>query len=216
MIDDATLKQNVLDELQWDVKVNHAHIGVVTSDGSVTLSGHVESYPEKTAAVDATKRVRGVKALADEISVHLPSERRIDDSDIAGRLAHVLEWNVSIPDSNVQASVHAGHVTLTGEVEWQRQRRHIEEQVLHVSGITGISNKITIKAGPTRSDVKQEIENALLRSSEKEADQIKVTVSGNTVTLEGYVRDFHQRDLIEDAAWAAPGVLYVVDNIRIE
>ncbi|MEX3007247.1 BON domain-containing protein [Hoeflea sp. TYP-13] len=215
MIPDSTLKQRVLDELRWDTKVDEAHIGVTASDGSITLSGHVESFPEKYSAAEAAKRVRGVKAIADEIDVHLPTEYRWDDSDIAERIAHVLEWNVSIPDSNVQAKVRGGFVTLTGEVEWQHQRSHILQQVQHVGGIKGLANHITLKERPTPANVKKEIEAALYRNSEKEAQQINVTVSGNTVTLNGEVRDFYERDMIEDAAWSAPGVRYVVDNIRI-
>ncbi|MCP4319801.1 MAG: BON domain-containing protein [Hyphomicrobiales bacterium] len=215
MISDSTLKQLVLDELRWDTKVDEAHIGVTASDGSVTLSGHVTNFPEKYSAAQAAKRIRGVKAIADEIDVNLPTEHRLDDSDIAKRIAHVLEWNISIPDSNVKAKVRGGFVTLTGEVEWQHQRAHILQQVQHVAGIKGLSNYITLKERPTPVNVKKEIEAALSRNSEKEARQINVTVSGDTVTLNGEVRDFYERDLIEDAAWSAPGVRYVVDNVRI-
>ena len=138
MITDANLKQLVIDELQWDPKVDHAHIGVTASDGSVTLSGHVTSYASKYAATDAVKRVRGVRAIGDEIEVNLPTELRHDDSDIAERIAHVLEWNVSIPGNSVKASVRNGFVTLSGEVDRQHQREHIEKQVRHVGAVTGL------------------------------------------------------------------------------
>lgn len=215
MIPDSTLKQRVLDELRWDTKVNHAHIGVTTSDGSVTLSGHVTNFPEKFAAGEAAKRVRGVKAIADEIDVSLPTEHRRDDGDIAQRIAHVLEWNISIPDNNIQAKVRGGFVTLNGEVEWQHQRVHIEQQVRHVGGIKGVSNHITLKTRATKDNVKQNIQDALHTNSEKEAEEIKISVSGDTVTLEGRVKAFYERDLIKQAAWATPGVRHIVDNIRI-
>ncbi len=215
MIADSTLKQRVLDELRWDTKVNDAHIGVTASDGSVTLSGHVTSFPEKFAAGEAAKRVRGVLAVADEIDVNLPTDYRRDDSNIAERIAHVLEWNVSIPDNTVKAKVQGGFVTLSGEVEWQHQRDHVEQQVRHVAGIKGVSNRIALKAHLTQADVKKKIEDALRRSSEKEAEGIRISVSGDTVTLEGHVKAFYERDLIKRAVWAAPGVRHIIDNIRI-
>ncbi|MEM6462586.1 MAG: BON domain-containing protein [Pseudomonadota bacterium] len=215
MVPDQTLKQRVLDELRWDTKLNEAHIGVTAFDGSITLGGHVTNFPEKYAAVEAAKRVRGVKAVADEINVHLPSEHRLDDSDIAKRIAHVLEWNVSIPESDVKARVRDGYVILTGEVDWHQQRSHIVRQVEHVGGIRDVTNQIMLKKRPVSEDIKEQIQSALHRNSEKEADQITVSVSGDTVTLEGCVRDLYERDLVEDAAWSAAGVRHVVDNIRI-
>lgn len=215
MIPDSILKQRVLDELRWDTKVNEAHIGVTASDGSVSLIGHVTNFPEKFAAGEAAKRVRGVKAIADEIEVNLPTEYRRDDSSIAERIAHVLEWNISIPDNNIKAKVQGGLVTLNGEVEWHHQRFHIEQQVRHVAGIKGVSNHITLKKRVTTAEVKKKIEDALHRNSEQEAEQIKVSISGDTVTLEGQVKAFYERDLIKRAAWAAPGVRHIVDNIRI-
>ena len=215
MISDNTLKQHVLDELRWDAKVNEAKIGVSAADGSITLSGHVTSFPEKHSAVEAAKRVRGVKAIADEINVHPLAEHRLDDSDIAKRIAHVLEWNVAIPESNVTAKVRDGFVTLTGEVEWHHQRQHILKQVEHVGGIREISNQIILKTRPTTDNVKREIEAALQRKSETEARQIQVSVSGDTVTLDGQVTDLYERDLVKDAAWSAPGVRTVVDKIRV-
>ncbi|MCP4316332.1 MAG: BON domain-containing protein [Hyphomicrobiales bacterium] len=215
MIADSTLKQRVLDELRWDTKVDEAHIGVTATDGSVTLSGHVVLFPKKTAAVAAAKRVRGVTAIADEIEVHMLTEHRRDDSEIAEHIARLLEWNVSIPDSGVQAEVNNGHITLTGEVEWRSQRSRVAEQVQHIVGVKGLSNQITLKTRPTWANVKKEIQDALYRSSENQSKKIRVSVSGNKVTLDGEVRDIHQRDLVEDAVWSAQGVRYVIDNIRI-
>ncbi len=215
MITDAKLKDLVLDELKWDPKVDEAHVGVTASDGSVTLSGHVSSYASKYNAMDAVRRVRGVKAIADEIDVNLPTEYRRDDSDIAERIAHVLECNISIPDNNVKASVHNGYVTLTGEVEWQHQRRDIEKQVAHVGSVAGITNRISLRTAVTPANVKSKIEKALKRSADLEAENLKVTVSGDTVTLDGKVKAYYERELAEQAAWTAPGVRRVLDHIRV-
>lgn len=199
MISDANLKDLVLDELKWDPKVDEAHIGVTASDGSVTLSGHVSSYASKYSAIDAVRRVRGVKAIADEIEVNLPTQHRRDDSDIAERIAHVLEWNISIPDNNVRASVRNGHVILTGEVEWQHQRKNIEKQIAHVGSVVGIVNRISLQTAAAPANVKSRIENALKRSADLEARNLKVTVSGDTVTLDGKVKAYYERELAERA-----------------
>jgi len=215
MTSDFTLKQRVLDELDWDPRVDEAHIGVTATDGAITLTGHVLNYPQKYAAIEVAKRVSGVIAVADDIEVHVPTEHRRDDSRIAELIADVIDWNVSLPMDAVKAKVSDGMVTLTGEVDWQYQRLRIEEQISHISGVRIISNRITLNAHPEPGDIKKKIESALLRNSEAEADSVEVKVSGDTVTLSGKVRAFYERELIEEAAWAAPGVRDVVDNIRI-
>ncbi|MGB7299397.1 MAG: BON domain-containing protein [Burkholderiaceae bacterium] len=215
MISDSQLKQRVLDELSWDTRVDEAHIGVTTSDGAVTLTGRVNNYPEKYAAVDAAKHVHGVSVVADEIDVCLSELYRCDDSTIAQHISHVLHCNVSIPDSDLKAKVDNGFVTLTGEVDWQHQREHVAQQVCHVSGIKGLANLITLKVRPTPENVKEKIEDALARNSEEEARNIKVSVTGETVTLDGTVKSLYERDLVENAVWKAPGVRYLIDCIRI-
>ena len=215
MTDDSTLKQRVLDELAWDPRVDDAQIGVTVSDGSVTLTGNVATYPAKRDAVDATKRVRGVTAIADDIEVHIPGTHRHDDTNIAERIAHVLEWNVAIPDGSIQAKVRDGIVTLSGKVDWWHQREHIGSQVGHVSGVRSVINTIHLKSHTPPKDVKKKIESALVRHSEKEADNIRIDVSDGVVTLSGKVRAFYERDLAERAAWMTPGVRQVVDTIRI-
>ncbi len=215
MINDANLKQLVLDELKWDPKVDHSHIGVTAQEGAVTLTGHVSSYASKFAATDAVKHVRGVKAIADEIEVNLPTELRHDDSDIATRIAHVLEWNVSIPGNTVKASVRNGFVTLSGRVDHQYQREHIEKQVQHVGSVTGIANRIALKNVATPGNVRKKIGDALQRSADLEAKNVSVDVAGDTVTLNGKVKAYYERELVERAAWTVPGVKHVVDHITI-
>ena len=215
MINDSQLKQLVLDELQWDPKVDHPHIGVTANDGAVTLTGHVSSYASKFATTDAVKRVRGVKAIADEIEVNLPTEYRRDDAEIAKHIAHVLEWNVSIPGNDVKAKVRNGFVTLSGGVDHQHQREHIEKQVAHVGAVTGIANRIALKSKVRTANVKKKIEDALERNADLEARNIKISVKNDTVVLHGEVKAFYERDLVEKAAWTAPGVKHVEDHIRI-
>ncbi len=215
MLSDNMLKQRVLDELRWDTRFDAAKIGVVASGGAITLTGHVQSYPEKYSAIEATKSVKGVKAVADDIDVVLPDEKRSDDGDVAERISHVLSWNTSIPKDSVKAVVKAGFVTLTGELNWQNQRKHIEQQIRHIIGVCGISNCIQLNEIIASADVKKQIEDALQRNAKLEAEHVKVSVSGHTVVLDGKVKAYYERELIERAAWAAPGVREVVDDIRV-
>jgi len=212
---DSTLKQRVLDELRWDPKIDAAHIGVTANHGAVALTGHVNSYPEKLAATEAAKRVWGVKAVADDIEVHLPTEHRTDDVNIAQKIAGILEWAVSIPKNAVKAKVRDGIVMLTGSVDWNHQRAHVVQQVQHIAGVTAVVNSIDIVGQPAPEDIKEKIEAALKRNSQHEATQIVVSVSDDTVTLEGKVKAFYERDLVQRAAWSAPGVQNVVDKIHI-
>lgn len=215
MSDDSALKQRVTDELRWEARVDEAHIGVAAHDGSVTLSGHVASYLEKFAAIEAAKRVYGVRAVGDDIEVQLPSERSTDDGAIAERISHVLEWNISVPDGAIKAQVSRGFVTLTGTVDWQHQRLHVEDQVRHVGGVKGIANTIAIRQRAAPADIRRRIEEALERQAEVEARGVTISVDGDSVMLDGRIKAYHERALIERAVWAAPGVRHVVDRLQV-
>jgi osmotically-inducible protein OsmY len=215
MIDDVELRKSVLDELCWDVTVDATHVGVSASDGVVTLTGHVHSYPEIFAVRKCVRRVSGVKAVADELTVRLNSDSQRDDSDIAESIVHVLTHNVSLPSSNIQAEVRQGLVTLLGKVDWQYQRQHVETQIAHVSGVQGVSNQIELLPRVTPEDVKEQIEKALERNAELEAQHVSVEVIGDEVILGGSVKAFYERNIIEAAAWSAPGVLRVTDKISV-
>ena len=120
---DAQIRDDVIEELRWDPQIIEPDaIGVAIMDGAVTLTGHVPSFAEKLAAARAAERVYGVKAVANDLKVKLAGSPR-DDSDIARAIAHVLEWNVQIPEGQVRARVENGLVTLDGEVEHDYQRR---------------------------------------------------------------------------------------------
>ena len=215
MNEDEILKQLILDELRWDPKVDQSNIGVTTSNGAVTLSGHVSSYASQFAATDAVKRVRGVKAISDEIEVNLPVEQRHDDTDIAEHIARVISWNQSIHGNNVKATVRNGFVVLSGNVELKHQSKQIEEQILHVGSVTGIENRIAIKSNGPTDNVKKRIEDALHRSAAVAAENVVVSFSGDKVTLDGTVKALYERDLAERAAWNVPGVSFVENHIII-
>jgi osmotically-inducible protein OsmY len=142
---DVELQRSVLDELKWDPSVDAAHIGVSVKNGVVTLSGHVPSYAESWAAEAAAKRVRGIKAVANELDVKLPGSSKRTDEDIANACLNALKSNILVPDEQIKVTVSKGWVTLEGEVTWNYQRRAAESAVRNLTGVTGVSNLISVK-----------------------------------------------------------------------
>lgn len=214
-MNDRNLHQAVLDELEWDPSFNAAHIGVAVEDSVVSLTGHVSSYAEKIAAERAVKRVAGVRGIAQAIEVRYPSDKKTADDQIAKRAIDILSWNTTIPENRIKVTVQRGWVTLSGEVNWGYQRLEAENAVRKLSGVTGLTNSITVRSVAKAPDVKERIERALKRNADMEANSIQVSVAGGKVTLEGKVRAWYERDLAERTAWAAPGVTAVEDRISI-
>ena len=215
MKSDSQIKQDVLAELKWDAEIDESKIGVVVSSGALTLTGHVPSYRQKMAAKEAAKRVSGVNAVVDNVEVRLDNSYRTTDEGLAERISNVIQWNVSSPSKAIKAEVRNGIVTLSGEVEWYFQRSNIMQNVQHVSGVIGVTDLITVKPHLTATDVQSRIKTALERHVDVEASKISVAVANGTVTLSGTVESFDEMDRVENAAWAAPGVSMVVDNLRI-
>ena len=213
---DIMLRQSVLDELDFEPSVDTTHIGVTVDKGVVTLTGHVSSYAEKLAAEAAVKRVKGVQAIAQEIEVRYPFEKKTADDEIAARALSILRWSAVVPQNTVQLKVEDGWITLTGDVNWQFQRIAAEAQLRRLSGVAGVINRITIKPQVRFSDVKDKIENALRRSATLEAENIQISVlDGGKISLRGRVHDWQQRAMVENAAWSAPGVVAVEDHLTI-
>jgi osmotically-inducible protein OsmY len=212
---DITLRQNILDELEFEPSIDAAHIGVAVEDGIVTLTGHVSSYWEKTTAENVVRRVKGVKGIAEEIEVRLVGQKGTADDEIAKRAVNAITWNVSIPRDKVQVKVQDGWITLTGKLEWQYQKNAAAEAVRGLAGVVGVANQIEITPRVSVSDIKKRIEDALKRDAETEAQAIRVNVLNGKVTLEGKVRAWSERQAAERAAWSSPGVKTVEDRISI-
>jgi osmotically-inducible protein OsmY len=211
---DAQLKQDIIAELAWEPSVNASKIGVEVAGGIVTLASHVGSYTEKVHAERAAQRISGVKALAVEMEVRLPGSNQRTDADIARSAENVLEWTSYLP-SSVKVKAEKGWITLSGEVDWDYQRKGASDATRHLMGVTGVSDEIAIKPRASVSGVKADIEVALTRHAQAEAQHITVEVRGSDVTLGGRVHTWSERELAASSAWATPGVRNVVDNITI-
>ena len=214
-MNDATLKQYVLDELAWRPDIDSAHIGVTADKGVITLSGYVSSYAQKIEAENAAKQVIGVHGVAEELEVRYPDDYSTKDDEIAQRALNSLAWDTSVPKKAVQVTVENGVVTLSGQVSWQYQRTSAEDAVRTLYGVLDVINDITLKNQPQSSDVKSRIESALKRNAELDSKTIQVSVEDGTVTLDGSVDSWSARDTAEDAAWAAPGVTSVRDRLAV-
>jgi osmotically-inducible protein OsmY len=212
---DADLQRDVQEELKWEPTLHPAEIGVTAREGVVTLTGHVESYAAKFAAERAAKRVSGVKGLAEEIEVRLPGLSRRTDAEIAQAALNAMEWDVWVPNKDVQVIVENGLISLEGQVERQYQKTAAERAVRHLMGVKGVVNKITVKPKVKSTEVKAKIAAALKRNAEIDAQRIRVEASNGSVILRGEVRSWFEREEAERAAWAAPGVSEVEDHIQI-
>jgi len=213
---DTQLLRDVHDQLACEPGVRDDEIGVAVRDGVVTLSGHVPSFADKYIAIFAVERVVGVKAVADDIEVKLPSSHERSDTELAHAAVNVLQWNVQVPDDRVRVTVRGGWITIEGDVEWQYQREATERCLHGLTGVRGVTNLLTVK--PTRAsanDVTQTIKDTLRRSADRAADHIVVETHGGAVTLKGMVRSFAERRDAERAAWNAPGVTTVDDRLIV-
>jgi osmotically-inducible protein OsmY len=212
---DSQLQQDVMDELQWEPRVEHANIGVAAKDGVVTLSGFVPSYTSKIAAEKAARRVKGVRGLAEEIEVRFASDPKTSDPEIAKRIADMFDWSVTIPKNKVQVKVEHGWVTLSGAVEYHFHRQAAKDLASRINGVKGVTNLIEVKVAPSPRDVKERIMAAFKRNADLDASTITVVADGNTVRLGGKVHAWYERQIAERAAWAAPGVNRIEDNIAV-
>ena len=212
---DLELKKNVESELNWEPSVDAAEIGVAAKAGAVTLSGNVKSYWEKTTAERATLRVSGVRAIANDLEIHLPSSSERTDEDLGRAAANALDWSVSVPTKRIKAKVSKGWLTLEGTVDWSYQKTAAEKVVRHLLGLKGVSNLVEVKPQASTTDVIAAIEAALKRHWDFCAHRIRVEGNGEKITLRGAVSSWFERNEAEYAAWAAPGVRTVDNQITV-
>jgi osmotically-inducible protein OsmY len=214
MKSDSELRRDVERELEWEPGVDERRIGVSVIDGVVTLTGQVSSYAERWKAERTVERVTGIRGIANDLEVIPTGEQ--SDTDIARAAVDALKWDITVPSDRIKVKVDKGWVTLTGEANWDFQRRAAERAVRNLTGVTGLTNLITVKPGVKPQNVKQMIEKTFKREAVLDANNIQVEVNGSDVTLRGTVRSWIERHEAEKAAWAAPGVTAVHNFITVE
>ena len=213
---DSEIKTDVLSELKYQPSVKASDIGVLVHDGTVTLNGFVGSYGEKWDAFNATKRVRGVRAIADDIKIKLSYASDRTDSDIAADAANQIKWNTTIPAGSVQVTVREGWITLEGVVEWRYQYMAAQDVIKYLPGVKWVTNLITIKPKLAPVNIETSIKAAIERNALLNAKNIQVEASGGKVILRGMVRYYTEREEAERVAWAAPGVFSVDNQLKLE
>lgn len=214
-MNDLSLRNAILDELQFQPEIDAANIGVAVDNGVVTLSGHVSSYAQKISAERAIKSLKGVRAVAEEIQVRPEKGAGTADDTIASRALKIINWSSDVPDGDIKIIVQDGWVTLEGEVDWQYQKETVERAVRKLSGVVGIHNDLTLRPRVDAGNIQRCIEEALKRNAEVDAEGIHVKVQGDVVKLEGRVHLWRQRQIAERAAWSVPGVKEVIDHILL-
>ncbi|UVM40665.1 BON domain-containing protein [Pseudomonas sp. B21-017] len=214
-MNDLSLRQSIMDELEFQPEIDAANIGVTVDNGVVTLTGHVKSYAQKVSAERAVKSIKGVRAVAEEIQVRPMKGAGTADDAIASRALNILTWSSDIPEQDIKVIVQKGWITLEGEVDWQYQKETAEMAVRKLSGVVGVDNRLVLRPQVNVDDIQRRIEEALKRNAEVDAQAIHVKVEGDVVKLEGKVHLWRERKIAERAAWSVPGVRQVDDHLRI-
>jgi osmotically-inducible protein OsmY len=215
MKSDTQLQKDVLDELTWEPTVSEKEIGVSVKDGVVTLSGYVQSFAQKRAAEHAVARVAGVRAVAEDIQVKLPTSRQRSDTEIAHAAINALKWDTEVPDELIKTKVENGWITLEGAVEFFYLKNAAERCVRFLNGVKGVTNLVSVKPAVVTTKVNQNIEAALKRRAEMDAAKIKVETTDGKVTLKGSVHSWLELKEAESAAWGTPGVWAVDDKLAV-
>ena len=212
---DKDLKQHVQSALDWEPSLDASDIGVSVDEAVVTLRGNVASFGEKLTAERVALRVYGVKAVANDLVVHLPSGVERTDTEIAQAAVAALKWNTLVPKDLVTVTVTKGWLSLNGTLDWQYQKDAAARAVRDLTAVKGVTNNIVVKPRLKTVDVRDKIEAAFKRSAEIDARRISVTAQDGKVVLSGYVHSWAERQEAERAAWAAPGVMQVDDRLAV-
>ncbi|NOT06583.1 MAG: BON domain-containing protein [Gemmatimonadales bacterium] len=215
MLGNLELQKRVLEALDWEPGLDAKAIGVAAADGVVTLTGQVRNWADRFLAERVVKQLFGVRALANDLEVRLPVEARRSDTDLATAALRALEWDVEVPHERIRLGVDNGWISMDGTVEWHYQRFAAERAVRHLTGVRGVTNRIALQPRVTPADLKTRIESALRRHAEVDARSIQIETHGGNVALDGLVHSWAERDEVERAVWAAPGVVAIDDRLVV-
>lgn len=212
---DLEIQKNVMEELKWQPSVKSTEIGVAVNNGIVTLSGTVDNYAEKRAAENAALGVAGVRGVAEDIEVDLGFNHKRTDLDVAQAAVNALKWDVVVPEDKIKVKVDNGWVTTEGTVDWEYQQRAVRNAISNITGVKGVNNLVKVTPRVNSAEVKKDITAALERSATIDAAKIRVEHIGNKVTLSGTVRSYAEKRDAERAAWNAPGVSSVENELEV-
>ena len=212
---DLEIKDDVLEELAWQPNIDETEIGVIVEKGVVTLRGIVDNYTKKVAAEKAVKSVKGVKAVAEDIEVKYGTNYKKTDKEIAKATVNALKWNSAVPEEDITIKVENEWVHLSGEVNWTYQKDAAKRVVQDLLGVKGVVNLITLKQAVKPYQIKERIKKAFERSADIDAKAINVEVHGNTVKLKGKVHSLNEKEDARKAAYFAPGVFEVENELEV-
>ena len=213
---DIQIQKDVMEQLKWEPFLNASEIGVAVKNGIVTLSGQVDSYSKKLTAENATKKISGVKAIAEEIQIGVSPAYKKSDTEIAEAILNALRWHTAVQEEKIKVKVENGNVRLEGEVEWEYQRNNAKVAIENLTGVRSVINAIIVKPKITTSDIQQKISSAFHRSATIDSAKIRAEVLGGKVTLRGKVRSIAEKEDAESAVWNAPGITSVESKLEIE
>lgn len=213
---DANILANVENELRWDPSVDEKGIVIKVDNGVVSLQGSVPHFSDRWTAEEVTKKVAGVRAIANDIEVKIPKPGERSDSDIAAAAVNSLKWHFALESSDIQPVVKQGWITLSGHVSYGYQRTVAESAVRYLLGVKGVFNNIEVRAEAKATDVKQKIQHAFERQASLDAKDIKVDVDDSAVVLQGTVHSWREKEDAAIAAWAAPGVTKVENKLQVQ
>jgi osmotically-inducible protein OsmY len=213
---DAEIQKDVTDEMRYDPSLQDDDVAVAVRDGVVTLAGYVKSYLDKWHAERVASRVKGVRAVVNDLDVKLPTSSERADPELARAAVEALRWNVAIPAERIKVKVEKGWITLEGDVDWNYQREAAARAIRSIVGVRGVTNLVTVKAAPSPSDVKQKIKEALQRGAQFDAEHIQVEIDGHKAILRGTVRSYAERRDAEHAAFNAAGITEVDNRLIVD
>jgi len=213
---DKELRTRVQEAFDFEPSIHSEEIGVGASSGVVTLTGHVPSYAQKRHAETTVFRVKGVRGIANDLQVKLPKEKERTDTDIAKAVVRAMKWHTDLPEDTISVKVRDGWVTLEGRVEWNYQREQAANAVIHLTGVLGVTNVLTIAPHVRPSEVRHRIKKALEREADREAEAMEIEVDGTTIRLKGTVHSWIERRQVERTAWSIPGIIDVQNDLKVE